>query len=192
MRRVLLGMPLLVALAGAIGACGQGEGPTSSPVLPAAETAPAEEASASQIFEVQFEPAAQAEEAIPAIVEAGRDKLASACSGTPDASIRIMNPLASGAFEDVPCATILGGGESAEQSSEALTRGGERIGQAQQKGVITTVACFAGAATVFLGTRYGVCPHGRTEQDRTNCNDAGNWGQAGLGFLCALTAIIPF
>ncbi len=87
--------------------------------------------------------------------------------------------------------TILHGEESVGQSSEALTSGGEHIGQVQQKGIISTVACFAGGAAAFLGTRYGICPHGATEQDRTNCNDVGGWGSLGLGFVCGLTAIIP-
>jgi hypothetical protein len=75
--------------------------------------------------------------------------------------------------------------------------GGEHIGQVQQKGIITTVACFAAATTVFLGTRYGVCEYGggpgaEGDRRRAVCNDVGNWGQVGLGFVCALTAIFPF
>ena len=51
----------------------------------------------------------------------------------------------------------LDGGGSVGQASEALASGGEHIGQTQQKGVITTVACFAAGGALFLGTRYGVC-----------------------------------
>jgi hypothetical protein len=147
---------------------------------------------ASNSFELTLPDNATAETVIPAIVEAGRDQIATACDAYPGASVRIFNPLASGSHEDIACSTILDGEQSVGQSQEALTSGGENIGQVQQKGIISTVACFAGGAAVFFGTSYGICPHGQTEQDRTNCNNVGGWGSLGLGFVCGLTASIPF
>jgi hypothetical protein len=151
----------------------------------------AEQGDAPQTFEVRLGSDTTAEAAIPAIVEAGHAQLVAACASTRDATLRFLNPLASGDYADVACSAILDGGESIGQTSEALSSA-EHIGQVQQKGVISTVACFAGGTAAFLGTRYGICPHGRTERDRTNCNDVGGWGGAGLGFVCALTFILPF
>jgi hypothetical protein len=155
---------------------------------------------ASNVFVAPTPPTTTAETIIAQIVEAGREQLAAACVAYPGASVRIFNPLASGDHADVPCSMILDGGESLGQSSEALTSGGEHIGQTQQWGIISTVACFAGGAAAFFGTRYGICNYQggakagerATERDRANCNDVGGWGGLGIGFICALTAIIPF
>jgi len=175
-------------LSGVLG-CAADVAPTDTGDLGPALAEPTAEG---QSFAVQLPRDVTMESVIPAIVAAGHDELAAACAVTPGASIRILNPLASGTFEDVSCTTILDGGKSVEQASQAITSGGERIGQVQQQGVITTVACFAGGAAAFLVPRYGICPHGRTEQDRTNCNDAGGWGGLGIGLLCGFTALFPF
>lgn len=151
----------------------------------------AEQIAKGQSFEVQLSRDITAESVIPAIVAAGHTELVTACESTPGAAIRILNPLTSGSFENVSCAAILSGEESTAETSAALSSA-LHIGQVQQKGVITTVACFAAGATVFLGTRYGVCPHGKTEQIRTACNDFGGWSNLGLGLLCGFTAIFPF
>jgi hypothetical protein len=153
---------------------------------PALAQSPAE----GQSFAVQLPQDVPTESVIPAIVGAGQDKLAAVCASTPGAAIRVLNPLASGAFEDVSCASILAGAGTAETS--AALSSPEHIGQVQQKGLITTVACFAGSAATFLVPRYGICPHGATEQIRTDCNDVGGWGSLGIGLLCAATAIFPF
>jgi hypothetical protein len=150
---------------------------------------PAEHADTPQPFYVWLRGAMTAESAVSAIVAAGHDQLAGACESAPDSSVRVLSPLASGDYADVVCSSILDG--NAGQTSEALSSA-ERIGQAQQKGIFTTVACFAAGATVFVGTRYGICPHEKTEQIRTNCNDVGGWGSIGLGFVCGFTALFPF
>ena len=184
MRYLLLSTPLLVALAVAGPARGEADEPTSNP-------------EASKAFVALTLPTTTAETVIPQIVEAGREQLAAACVINPGASVRIINPLASGVYTDVPCSTILDGGESVGQTSEALKSGGEHIGQTQQKGVITTVACFAAGTALFLGTRYGVCEYGggpgaEGDRRRANCNDIGSWGGVGLGFVCGFTALFPF
>src|SRR4051812_4469170 len=138
MRYLLLSTPLLLALAAAGPASAETNESTTNP-------------EASNAFVALTAPTTTAETGVPQIVEAGREQLAAACVANSGASIRIMNPLASGSYEDVDCSTILAGGESVGQTSEALMSGGEHIGQVQQKGIITTVACFAGATTVFLG-----------------------------------------
>lgn len=153
--------------------------------------APVEQLADGQTFDVQLPLDVTVESVIPAIVAAGHEELAAACDGTPGAAIRVLNPLASGSFEDVSCASILSGEESTAATSAALADA-EPIGQVQQKGVITTVACFASGATIFLGTRYGICPHGKTEKVRTDCNDVGSWGNLGIALICGITAIFPF
>jgi hypothetical protein len=89
---------------------------------------PAEQTDAPQAFEVRLRGDATAESATAAILAAGQEQLVTACEQTPGASVRIMNPLASGDYADVACSSILDG---AGQTSEALTIG-ERIGEAQQ------------------------------------------------------------
>lgn len=183
MKHPWLFVPLLLSLTLPGSGCDSADEPTAKPTI---------DLVASNSFELTLLDNATAETVIPAIVEAGRDQLSTACEAYPRASVRIFNPLVSGSYEDVTCSTILDGEESVGQSSEALTSSGENIGHVQQKGIISTVACFAGGAAAFLVPRYGICPHGRTEQDRSNCNDVSGWGSLGLGFVCGLTAIIPF
>lgn len=163
--------------------------PDTETLYTAAQGPPAEHAAPPQTFEVQLCGDMTAESTITAIVAAGHDQLADACESAPDASVRVLSPLASGVFANVSCSSILYGdvGQTSEAPSSA-----EHIGQVQQKGIFTTVACSAAGTMVFLGTRYGICPHGRTEQVRTDCNDVGGWGSIGLGFVCGLTALFPF
>jgi hypothetical protein len=83
------------------------------------------------------------------------------------------------------------------QTGEALASRREHLGQTQQVGIITTVACFAAGAATFLGTRYGICEHGggpgaAGDRRRAQCNDIGSWGGLGLGFVCGFSALFPF
>jgi hypothetical protein len=183
MKYLRLSGSLLLGLTLAGSGCGSADEPTAKPTI---------DLVASNSFELTLRDTTTAEAVIAAIVEAGRDQLATACEAYPGGSVRIFNPLASGRYEDIACSTILDVEESVGQSQKALTCGEEHIGQVQQKGIISTVACFAGGTAAFLGTRYGICPHGRTEQDRTNCNDVGGWGGVGLGFVCGFTLLFPF
>ena len=140
-----------------------------------------------QSFEVQFPFDVTTESVIAAIVAAGHDELAAACESTPIAAIRILNPLASGEYSDVPCAAILGEEEMVETSAALTSHADGPIGQTQQKiGPISLLACAIGSAGTGMFTRYALCPHGRTERDRTKCNDVGLWGSAGITFICTL------
>ncbi|WP_437593362.1 hypothetical protein [Sorangium sp. So ce1000] len=132
-------------------------------------------------FYVGLNPATTAESTIPQILKAGRPQLAAACADRPEASIRIFNPVDPGAYEDVSCASILYGSAAADEASY------EPIGEVQQGiGPISFLMCglFATGSTVFL--RYALCPRGRTERDRTRCNDTGLWGGVAMGVLCAV------
>jgi hypothetical protein len=61
------------------------------------------------------------------------------------------------------------------------------IGEAQQKlGPISFLMCGLFAGGTALYTRYALCPHATTEEDRSNCNDVGLWGGVGIGILCSL------
>ena len=155
----------------------------------AAQGAEAGPADGAEAFEVRSGNGAGAEGAIPAIVAAGRAQLIAACDDAPEMTVRIFNPLASGDHADIACSDILGG-EAFGQTSEAPSSL-EHVGQVQQKfGPISAAACLLGPATVFAGTRYGVCPYGKTKQVRTGCNDVGGWGSIGMSVLCFV--IIPF
>jgi hypothetical protein len=113
----------------------------------------AEQTAEGQSFEVPLPRDSTAESVIPAILTAGHGELAAACATTPEASIRIMNPLASGAFNDVSCAKLLAN-EEPEETSAALVSdpAAERSGEARQPitpvgGVLCSLASLiAGAA----------------------------------------------
>ena len=143
-------------------------------------------------FKVDLGPLASVADVIPAIVEAGRAQLSTACEATPGATVRIVNPLASGDFTDVSCADILATPAALTgQTSEALSNepGRERIGQAQQGlGAISLVACGLFAAGSFLFLNEVLCPAAKTPSARTDCSHVANFGGAGITILCA----IPF
>jgi hypothetical protein len=181
-----VGVIMTVVLAG----CGGAEESSESGTPSGSDEAD----SAPQYFTVRLDRATTAENVTPQILAASHDRLVSACEAEPAASVRILNPLSSGEYADVSCASVLGDASAPGKARAALVTDeiDGPIGVAQQKGVISTVACFAGGTAVFLGTRYGICPHGRTERARTNCNDAGGWGGVGIGFVCMLTVILPF
>jgi hypothetical protein len=93
----------------------------------------AEPTAEGQSFAVQLPRDVTTENVIPAIVAAGHDEFAAACALTPGASIRILNPLASGAFEDVSCASVLQGEGTAEASAALSSEpAGERVGEDRQ------------------------------------------------------------
>lgn len=80
-------------------------------------------------FQVELRDDATAESATTAILAAGHDQFVTACHASPDVSVRIMNPLASGAHVDVPCSAIPDRGE---QTSAALMTH-ETTGETQQR-----------------------------------------------------------
>ena len=173
-------------LLGALVGCTADVAPLAAdPDLGAEQAAPT-----AKTFEVTLRGEMTTESVVSAIVAAGREELAAACAAMPEMTIRIMNPLASGAFEDRLCTTLLSS-EGTAEASEAFVSA-EHIGHAQQKSIITSVACFTAATTAFIGTSYGICPHGKTEKIRTDCNNWGGWGGVGLGFVCGLSLAFPF
>lgn len=137
-------------------------------------------------FTVELGGATSAEAVTQAILAAAREPVADACAGDPGAAVRIFSALAAGGYADVSCEDILDG---TAEASAAPAGGDGQVGVARQPlGPISALACaaFVGGTSAFL--RYGLCPRGRTERDRTRCNDVGLWGGIGLGIMCA----IPF
>jgi hypothetical protein len=135
--------------------------------------------SAPQSFSVQLRGATTAETVIPALV--------AACESTPGASVRVVNPLASGEFADVSCAAILGGAELAGESQQALTSGPSDgpIGEAQQS--ITPVApIICGLAALIAATAGArACSDWRGPNSQF-CN-VGNFGtNAAWLFACGM------
>ncbi len=106
---------------------------------------------ASQIFEVRLRRDTTAETILPQIVEAGHAPLIEACESNPGASVRVYNPLASGAYADWPCAAILGAeatpGESRQTLASARVEG--VTGESQQH--ITPVGLLCGLLTIGAG-----------------------------------------
>lgn len=181
MKHLRLSVPLLLGLTLAGAGCGSADEPTAKPTI---------DLVASNSFELTLPDNTTEETVIPAIVEAGRDQLATACEAYPGASVRIFNPLALGSYEDIACSAILDGGESVGQTSESLMSGGEHIGQAQQEiGPITLVGCGLMAIGAPLFANRAICPRGTTAGDRANCDSATTFGGAGLGILCL---VLPF
>jgi hypothetical protein len=144
------------------------------------------EAEAPESFTVQLAPSATEEQATLEIVTAARSRLIDACATQPMASVRIVHPLASG-WMDVPCASVLAGDGPTGAASAALVSDEEAVGEARQPiGPISVWACVIGGAATTLFTRYALCPRGRTERARRNCEDTGLWGTIGISVICAL------
>lgn len=170
MRYLLLSTPLLLVLA----AVGPAHAETDEPST---------EAAASHAFAVQLSGNTTAENVIERIIEAGREQLATACTAQPEASVRIFNPLASGSYEDVACSTLLDGGESVGHTSEALSSGGERIGQVQQKWSPFGLGCTALVGLSALFVNYALCSRPGAEHPDA-CRYTADGGFFTLGIAC--------
>jgi hypothetical protein len=109
-----------VACGAMLGGCAADVAPQGAiddgPALAAslAETAP-------QTFEMQLRSDTTAETILPQIVQAGHAQLIEACENNPGASVRVYNPLASGAYADLQCTAILGGEKTLGESWQTLT-----------------------------------------------------------------------
>jgi hypothetical protein len=149
-----------------------------SPAAPTAE---------GQSFEAQLPGDITAETVIPAIVAAGRVELAAACATAPGASIRVMNPLASSAFEDVSCSSVLQSLESTAATSASFTGNDSDgpIGTAQQKWSPFGVGCTVAVGLAALVATYALCPRATNPQDEKHCGYVTNGGFTGLGVMCA-------
>jgi hypothetical protein len=142
-------------------------------------------------FTVLLDSAATSESVVPAIVAAGRAQLVAACESGPRASIRIHieAPATAGVDADVPCATVLGEGESTGEAREALTSEASDgpIGESPQR--LTPLGPILCGLTSLLTT---------TAQDRV-CRDwrgkgseLCNVGTFGSGAMWVLACALAF
>lgn len=146
---------------------------------------------APQSFVVELDRATTAEDAIPQILRAGRPQLATVCEEQPDASVRIFNPLASEAYTDVSCASVLDGSSATGEASAALhtdEKDGPTDEARQEIGPISFLMCGLFTGGTLLTTRYAICPRARNARSRQNCDDVGLWGGIAMGVVCS----IPF
>jgi hypothetical protein len=124
-----------------------------------------------------------AQDPIAELVAAGHDQLVALCSEVPSASVRIFNPLASGASADISCAAVLEHGVSATAPAEAAS-GGERTAEARQPWSLLGL----GRSILLLGAgiffnRVG-CNNPRADNPDA-CRNVVDFGFGGLGVLCA-------
>ncbi|AUX43448.1 uncharacterized protein SOCE26_048960 [Sorangium cellulosum] len=169
-----------LAMAALIGApaCGAADEPNA-----AGEEGGAEEAGLPpHHFELSLDPEGPA---IPQIVAAGRYELAAACADRPGAAVRIFDPLEPGAFADVPCASMLGGDPTQEQSAVPVSEGAEPIGEAQQRLSPLSLGCAAFVLGSTLIATRGICPRARDPRAEKHCN---LWSDAGFGTLTLMCA----
>jgi hypothetical protein len=104
-----------------------------------------------RIFEVWLRGDTVAETILARIVEAGHAQLVEGCESNPGALVRVYNPLASGAYADVPCAAILGGAKTSGEPQHMLTSepGDGATGESQQH--LTPAGLLCGLLTIGVG-----------------------------------------
>lgn len=174
MRSVLLSAPLLMLLAIAAPA----RAGANEPMIRAA---------ASNAFVVMPTQDTSKENVIRQIVEVGHDQLAAACAADPAASVRIMNPLDADDHVDVACSTLLDGGESVGQSSEAPTSSSseETVGVTQQP--LTPVGPLLCGLASLIATTAGATACAEWRGPNSQFCNVGNFGSgAAWIFACAL------
>ncbi|KYG10268.1 hypothetical protein BE21_13090 [Sorangium cellulosum] len=138
-----------------------------------------------QTFEVQLPSDTTEGNVIPRIVAVGRDALAAACESTSSVAIRVFNPLASGAYRDVPCSTILNDtGEVCGALTSVLNDDG--AGEAQQRLSPFSLGCAAFVGGSALFSQFVLCPRAKTERERKRCDYWTGGGFFGLGLMCAV------
>ncbi|WP_437599817.1 hypothetical protein [Sorangium sp. So ce590] len=177
---------IALALAVLVGApaCGAPEEPSRG----VEEDAGEEDAGpAPRSFVVALDRATTAESVIPQIVQAGRPELAAACADSPEALVRIFNPLDPGAFADVPCASVLHGGAVAEDTSPAplFEEGDEPIETDQQALSPFSLGCAVFVLGSSLIATRAICPRARNPRDMKRCQ---NWSDAGFGGISIMCA----
>lgn len=175
MRHLLLSVPFVMTLAVLGPACVGADEPAAESFI---------EPSASNAFVVRLTANASKEDVIQQIVETGQDQLAAACEVKPGTSIRVFNPLASGSYEDVSCESILGSQEPTGQTGEALTSGGENIGQVQQKLTPIGLGCSVVMFGLGIFMNHAICQYPGAENPRA-CAALAEFGMGGLGVICA-------
>ena len=118
---------------------------------PPADNRPVQDDALPDVFTVRVDRSMTAETIAAALLASAHDQVASACEAAPDKAVRVFNPLASGAYADFPCSTLLATDEPAGSASKALARreSDGPIARAQQEvGPISFLMC-----GLFLGER---------------------------------------
>jgi hypothetical protein len=174
----------MVAFA-AVPACGGAEESSEAGAAHGGEEAD----NAPQSFTVRLDSETTAENVIPQIVIAGRGQLAAMCEAAqPGAWVRILNPLASGAYTDVLCTSVLDGDGPTGEASAALVsdESDGPIGTVQQKWSPFGLACSVLTMGAGLVASYALCPRATNPDDKKNCDYVTAGGLSGLGLLCFL------
>jgi hypothetical protein len=137
-------------------------------------------------FTVPLDPETTDENMTPQIVAAGRGPIAAMCEAVPDASVRIFSPLASGAYEDISCASVLDRGESTGEASAALLtdEGDGPIGTAQQRWSPFGLGCTIATGLAYLFASRVLCAHPKAERPEA-CRNVTDAGFFGIGVMCA-------
>jgi hypothetical protein len=139
-----------------------------------------------QSFTVGLDPATTPENVIPQIVAAGHDQLAILCESRPDGSVRIVHPLASDAYTDVSCASVIDvDGSTGETSAAVVSKEpDEPIGTAQQKLTPIGLGCGIFMLGAGLFANHVLCAHPRADQP-DKCRLVSELGLGSLGVACA-------
>ena len=178
---------IVVAIAALVGlpACGATE---ESSEASTERDSKEETAIVPQSFVVELDRTTTAEEAIPQLLKAARHQLAAACADYPMATIRVFNPLASGAYTDVPCASVLSGNDAAGEASAALMNDevDGPIGTAQQRWSPFGLTCSILTIGSGLVANWALCPRVTNRRDERRCRIWSDAGFSSLGFLCFL------
>lgn len=137
-----------------------------------------------QTFDVRLPGDTTEETVIPAIIAAGHDEIAAACESTSSASIRIFNPLASGAYRDTPCSAILDRTGEANSTLTSDSSDGP-IGEAQQRFSPIGLGCHVFIAGAALFASAAICSHARPHRREKRCDLGTGTSFAVLSVMCA-------
>lgn len=172
--KIVLPMAILAIVSG----CGDGERSSNAEAAHGVEQADIS-------FPVPLHPATTEENITPQIVAAGHGQIAAMCEAEPGASVRIFSPLASGAYEDISCVSVLDGDEGTGEASAALVtdENDGPIGTAQQKLSPFTVVCGLFVGSAYLFASRVLCAHPEAERPQA-CRNATDAGFFGLGVAC--------
>ncbi len=177
---------VMAALVGAP-ACGVAEEPVEADRGTAGDVEEPDDSEApARIVRVALDQEPTVENVIPQILAGGRAELGAACADRPEESIRIVNPIEPGAFEDVPCSSLLCDVPADEEaiSVPVPANGDEQIGMVQQPWSPFGLACSVITTGSALVANYALCPRATNPRDRRNCDRLTTGGFTGLGFLC--------
>jgi hypothetical protein len=136
-------------------------------------------------FTVPLDPATTEESITPQIVAAGHGQIAAMCEAEPGASVRIFSPLASGAYEDISCASVLDGDEATRKASAALVtdENDGPIGTVQQRWSPFGLGCTIATGLAYLFASHVLCDHPKAERPKA-CRNVTDAGFFGLSVMC--------